>query len=316
MKNIFRIIAVGTLLCSGSLLCRAQTEIVLVKKWGEFGDKPGQFKFPAMIAADRDANVYVVDQHNHRIQKFDSVGNFILMWGKFGTGPGEFNYPYGIGVDSKNDVYVSDMNNNRIQKFSSAGAYINSVGSYGTEGAQLKYPYGITVDHDDRVYVIDAFNYKIKVFDRDLKLISQWGSQEAIGIKLYMPHEIAVNRDGNILLSDRQNHRISVFTKEGKLVGRFGAYGEGQGLKGGQFSEPHGIATNEKGETLICDRYNFRVQKFSPQNEFQTGWLTSASHEDSEYFPLGITTAPKGRAYVTDHYAHAVYFYKLVDKLP
>ncbi len=93
-------------------------------QWGEFGDKPGQLKFPAMIASGKNSDLFVVDQHNHRIQKFDQDGNFILMWGKQGNGPGEFNFPYGIALDSKGFVYVTDMNNNRIQKFSPDGAFI------------------------------------------------------------------------------------------------------------------------------------------------------------------------------------------------
>ena len=119
-------------------LASQNSGIVLTKQWGEFGDKPGQFKYPAMIAADKSSNIYVVDQHNHRIQKFDSEGNFLLKWGKQGNGEGEFNFPYGIAINSKGDVFVSDMNNNRIQKFSSDGKFVASTGSYGTADGQLK----------------------------------------------------------------------------------------------------------------------------------------------------------------------------------
>ncbi|HYK56402.1 MAG TPA: 6-bladed beta-propeller, partial [Flavisolibacter sp.] len=132
MKNYLHLLLVVVLPLFGACIASAQSEVVLVTKWGEYGDKPGQFKFPTMIAADRAANLYVVDQHNHRIQKFDSDGSFLTMWGKAGNGPGEFNYPYGVAIDSRGNVYVSDMNNNRIQKFSSGGDYISSVGSYGT----------------------------------------------------------------------------------------------------------------------------------------------------------------------------------------
>src|SRR3954471_7507883 len=89
----------------------ASPDYALVKQWGGFGSKPGEFRFPTMIAADRSSNLYVVDQHNHRIQKFDSDGRFLLTWGEQGTGPSQFNYPFGIAIDSHGDVYVSDMNN-------------------------------------------------------------------------------------------------------------------------------------------------------------------------------------------------------------
>ena len=52
---------------------------VLLNEWGEYGGKPGQFKFPTMIAINSRSDIYVVDQHNHRVQKFDSSGNFITL---------------------------------------------------------------------------------------------------------------------------------------------------------------------------------------------------------------------------------------------
>ena len=287
----------------------AQDDGILIRQWGEFGDKPGQFKFPAMIISDKNSNIYIVDQHNHRIQKFDKEGNFILMWGKPGSGPGEFNFPYGIALDSKGDIYVTDMNNNRIQKFSPDGEFISFTGSYGTSDGQFKYPYGIAVDRNDVLFVIDAFNYRIQKFNSDLKFLEKWGSQESIGVKLYMPHEIAITNSNNIVLSDRQNHRISVFTEEGNLVKRFGEFGEGKDAKGGQLSEPHGVAVNEKGEIFICDRYNFRIHKFNSEGDFLMQWYTSGVFDDSKHFPLGITAARNGSIYITDNYAHCIQQY-------
>ena len=288
----------------------AQDGAVLVSQWGEFGDKPGQLKFPAMIAADKSSNIYVVDQHNHRIQKFDKDGNFILMWGKNGSGKGEFNFPYGIALDSKGNVYVTDMNNNRIQKFNSSGEFVSATGSYGTADGQFKYPYGIVVDEMDIIYVLDAFNYRVQKLNSDLKFVSKWGDQESIGFKLYMPHEIAVSNEGNIILSDRQNHRISVFTKEGALVKRFGDFGEGDGIKGGLFSEPHGVAVNEDGDIFVCDRYNFRVQKFNQGMQYQTQWITPGPLDNSKHFPLGVAVIG-GTVYVTDQYEHCVFKYSV-----
>lgn len=313
MKRLSQKIVFISIIFFTALQGSSQSNVVLVKKWGGFGDKPGQLKFPAMIAKDQASNVYVVDQHNHRIQKFDSEGNFILMWGKLGTAAGDFNYPYGIAVDSKGNVFVSDMNNNRIQKFLPNGDYVSSVGSYGTENGQLKYPYGIAIDGKDVLYVIDAFNYRVQKFTTNLQFIEKWGSAESIGIKLYMPHEIAITKEGNVIMSDRQNHRIAVFTSDGNLVKRWGDYGEGTDAKGGQFSEPHGISVSADGEMFISDRYNFRIQKFDSKGNYQLQWLVSGIFDDSKYFPLGIVTGKDNHVYITDHYAHCILQYKIIQ---
>ena len=291
--------------------CKNTGELpVLTKQWGEFGEKPGQFRFPAMIAAGSNGSeIYVVDQHNHRIQKFDSDGNFILMWGTMGNDPGQFKFPYGIATDSKGYVYVTDMNNHRIQKFTSGGKFISLAGSYGSEKGLFRFPYGIAIDDNDILYVLDAFNYRIQKFSTELEFIAEWGNQESIGIKLYMPHEIAIGSDGSVILSDRQNHRISVFTGEGSLIRRFGQFGEGDPVSGDRLSEPHGIATDRVGDILVCDRYNFKISKFTSDGEIINDWTTSGTFDNSSHFPLGILVSGEGTVYVTDHFAHCVQKY-------
>jgi DNA-binding beta-propeller fold protein YncE len=41
-----------------------------------------RFEFPKGIAVDASGFVYVTDDENHRVQKFDTNGNFISEWGR------------------------------------------------------------------------------------------------------------------------------------------------------------------------------------------------------------------------------------------
>ena len=51
-----------------------------MKSWGSKGTGPGQFDIPHSIAIDLRDNIYVGDRTNHRIQVFDTDGNFKRMF--------------------------------------------------------------------------------------------------------------------------------------------------------------------------------------------------------------------------------------------
>src|SRR5512136_3396675 len=57
-----------------------------VISWGTTGitgTANSQFNTPSAVAVDSAGYVYVADTNNHRIQKFDSDGNYIAQWGAF-----------------------------------------------------------------------------------------------------------------------------------------------------------------------------------------------------------------------------------------
>jgi Ca2+-binding RTX toxin-like protein len=72
--------------------------------WGSLGSDPGQFNQPKGLTLDEDNNVYVADEFNNRIQKFDSNGNFITEFGQ-----DRLNHTIDVAVDSEGQVYASDL---------------------------------------------------------------------------------------------------------------------------------------------------------------------------------------------------------------
>src|SRR5581483_8464085 len=72
----------------------------------------GHFRTPYGVAVDADANVYVADTENHRVQKLTPDGQPLAQWGSFGTGPGQFQRPSGVAIDGTGNVYVADTDNN------------------------------------------------------------------------------------------------------------------------------------------------------------------------------------------------------------
>jgi hypothetical protein len=142
----------------------AAGSLSLLAKIGSRGSGPSQFEFngPSGIAVDNTNGAskgfyYVADPTNHRVQKFDPWGQFVLMFGRgvnqttggniciaasgdtcqagteyAGTGTGDsvtgtngnFSAPKGVAVDNAGNVYVTDSGNNRVQKFDSTGNFI------------------------------------------------------------------------------------------------------------------------------------------------------------------------------------------------
>lgn len=100
----------------------APPEFVLL--WGEAGSGEGQFNSPQGIAIDGFGNVYVADQGNHRIQKFDENGSFLAAWGGLGQSQGQFNTPTDLVATTGGELLVADTNNDRVQRFTEDGTYI------------------------------------------------------------------------------------------------------------------------------------------------------------------------------------------------
>ncbi|MBI5032326.1 MAG: 6-bladed beta-propeller [Chloroflexi bacterium] len=72
------------------------------------------------IIFDQQDNIYVSDQNNRRIVKFDSHGNWLGAWGGYGNQDGHFDKMEGIYVDKDGFIYVADRKNNNVQKFRQA----------------------------------------------------------------------------------------------------------------------------------------------------------------------------------------------------
>ncbi len=106
---------------------------------------------------DGAGNVIVVDADNHRIQKFDSTGLFLLAWGSEGTGNGQFTYPLRVAVDGSGNVYVTDPDANRVQKFDGNGTYLADLSTGGQGDGLLFFPIGVATGQGGKVYVTDRF---------------------------------------------------------------------------------------------------------------------------------------------------------------
>jgi DNA-binding beta-propeller fold protein YncE len=197
---------------------------------GGEGGVAGAFSSPYDVAVDGAGNVYVTDLLNHRIQKFDSSGNFLLMWGWgvdtyntafetctndcqpgiSGNGDGQFNRPNGIAATKEGIIYVSDLNNYRVQKFQSNGTFVGKWGTGGSGPSQFNGIGRIDVDRKGNVYVPDR-NERVQKFDAAGNFLLQWGSPGTGDGQFDNPVDVTVTFDGSIYVVDLNNDRVQRF---------------------------------------------------------------------------------------------------------
>ncbi len=173
-------------------------------------------------------------------------------------------------------------------------------------------PYGISTDHENYLWITDREAHMVQKFRREsngefVKLF-QFGSRGIEAGQFSHPRGIAVNPStGYIYISDMKNNRIQIFKPDSpapRYVGQFGAPGNGRGL----FNLPAGMTFNLKGDLVVCDDHNCRLQVFDPEGNFKEMLGTTSCEKGLLCSPIGITQDFRGRLIITEFGSHSVTF--------
>jgi IPT/TIG domain/NHL repeat/Kelch motif len=268
--------------------------------------RPGNAEFsgPTGIVVDPAGNVYVADEGNHRVQKWNIAGTYLGWIGGGvpgwqtgsapapGSGNGQMSGPAKIALDGSGNIYVSDWLNHRIQKWSASGSILGWIGG-GLDGWQA-------------------------------------GSAPVAGsanCHFNEPYGVALDGFGNIYVADKQNHRVQKWSATGICLGWIGAGMDGWQTGSapaisnvnGAFQYPMGVATDSSGNIYVVDSFNWRIQKWDSTGNKQgwigggtNGWQTgtapsaggTAAGELKEAF--GVSVDANGNIYAANTLAYAI----------
>jgi len=224
----------------------------LVRKVGSHGKNVGEFVNPRGVVLDNENHIYVVDSGNHRVQKFDINGNYLLQFGGRGKGDGQLNTPYGITTHN-NKVYVADYSNHRIVVFQCDGQFCISFGS-----DQLSGPCDVAVNIHDELIVVDRKRACLVNFTLDGCYRGKVGKFSIDGMCC-----LTTDVNGFVLVGQEDlpsdEHRVCIFDHNIKLIKCFGSQGSGKG----EFNGPVGIALSHNGTIYVSDHKNKRIQIYS-----------------------------------------------------
>ena len=264
------------------------------------GSADGLVLAPTGLATDSANNVYVADQANNRVQKFNAAGAFALKFGSGGSANGQFLSPFGVALDSAGNIYVTDSaveprSNGYVQKFNSSGTFL---AAWGTSGQFLNGAGGVAVDSAGNVYVAHPTGNRIHKFTSTGTLITTLGSAGSGDGQLNGPTGLAIDAADNLYVSETGNNRVQVFNSAFTFVRKFGTAGAGDG----QFNGPWALAVDASGNVYVADSGNNRTQTFDSSGNFVSacGGPASGSGNNELSAPRGIAVDGLGNTYVGD----------------
>lgn len=212
--------AVAGLVCIGLLLglYPALTGAAGGEYLGSFGPDGTtntEFEAPGALAVDQETgSVYVIDQGNQVLYKFDSSGSPLNYGGSESylagneiTGLEVIAEPGAnqVAVDSETHVvYVTS--NNRVRAFEANGdphVFTEGPGAGTSEIPGAEELLGVATDGDGTIYASDSPNKKIRLYSRSGALLTEFTPKEAGSFNPLQPANLSVSPSGTLYMVQR-----------------------------------------------------------------------------------------------------------------
>jgi len=227
-------------------------DYTLSTQYGPIGSGAGQFQGAADIdLSPFNGQLYIVDQANHRVQRWSTAGVYLGSFGTLGNGNGQLTRPSAAAIDVDGNVYVADQDNNRIAKFTATGTHLANYGSFGSGDGQfntVSMRMGIAYSaKNSAIYVTDGRNNRVQRFGLTGAFSSKWGTAGSGNGQFNNPQSVAVDKDGLVYVADTGNNRIQRFNAVGSYQTKWGSAGSGNG----QFSGPVGVSVDATGIVYV-----------------------------------------------------------------
>lgn len=206
--------------------------------------------------------------------------------------------PAGVAVDAFGRLWVTDAQLHRVQRFDREGRWLGEAGVLGSDAGQMRRPGSVAALGAANMAVLDRENRRVMVYDLfgrvqgarvelgDPTLEAETGRVD--------PAWLATDRGGVIYVTDPARERLLVFDASGRLARTLGSYG----ARPGSFRGLSAVAAAPKGELLITERLNARVQRVDAGGRPLAAWPLPIEARTAGALPVAVDD--RGRVAVAD----------------
>lgn len=198
----------------------------------------------------------------------------------------------GVAFTAGGHMIVLNRGAHPVIEFDQQGRFVRAFG----EGLYNR-PHGLRIDADGNIWSTDVQGHTVMKMSPTGQVLLTLGTRgqpgawdEAAGTRLlYEPADLAFAPNGDVFIVQghgRGEGRVLRFDRTGKFITSWG----GKGAEPGRFDQPHSILVH-KGEVLVADRENRRVQVFDQNGRYLRAWAFKG-------LPCGLLVGPDAQLYL------------------
>lgn len=251
---------------------------------------------PQAIDTDESGSVYIADQNNNSILKYDGC---------------------------------------KVSRIAGTGIFGYSGDSYSGKCATLNKPTGLTV-FNDKLYITDTGNDTVRLLDLKTGIISTFAGNSEAGYSgdgglamdacLNKPGGIVADDEGNVYINDIANNVIRKIDSQNIITtfagtGQYGYSGDGGQAAQATFAEIYGLGINRrKGFIYLADYFNHCIRAI----DIKTGIISKIVGTGEEGYsgdggnarkarlnrPVAVSVDDHDNLYIAESGNHCIRFYE------
>ena len=286
----------------GSLQSGTQEEVLSMKRQVEQRAKQmaGEFK-PQQLQLDPEKQLRVVcTDLSPACQALGEVRFVRQFEGRHVRTIDGINTPRHIAFATTGEMVVCEWRAHCVTVFDSSYRRLRSFGNTGSDESRLNGPRGVAISPHNTVFVASC--HCVKKFTVEGQFIASVGSKGSGQLQFNTPFAIAYNNTNNrVYVCDTYNHRITILNHDLTFHGSFGSHGQ----EAGQFKFPEEISVDSKGNVLVADHLNNRIQVFTASGRHLSS-ITHTTPGQRLRGPASVAVGPDDWVYVVEFSANRV----------